>query len=76
MPTRKPIQRLWHTTESGLVVPQGDVSDLSHSSSKTFLQIKEKALALELLYADSKVPLPPNSHLSNLIVKAKGLSDQ
>ena len=75
MPTRKSTQGIWYGRESGLVVPAGTVSDLSQSSSQTYLQIKEKALALEQLYADSGVPLPPTCDLGRLVADAKALSD-
>jgi hypothetical protein len=75
MATRKSVQRIWHGRESGLVVPQGIVSDLSKSSSQTYLQIKEKAFAVEQLYAASYVPLATASDLGRLIADAKELSD-
>jgi hypothetical protein len=61
--------------ESGVVIPQGTVSDLSLSSSQTYLQIKEKALAIERLYEESNVPLAQTSELARLIDVAKALSD-
>lgn len=75
MAEKKSTQRIWQTRESGLVIPQGTVSDLSVSSSQTYLAIKEEAVAVEKLYAASKVPLPPTSDLAKLIVDAKALSD-
>lgn len=75
MASRKSVQQIWHGRESGLVVPQGTVSDFSQSSSQTYLHIKEKALALERLYEHSKVSLPPTTDLARLIADAKTLSD-
>jgi len=75
MAARKSIQRIWYGRESGLVVPRGTVSDLSLSSSQTYLQIKEKALAVGKLYEESNVPLAPTSDLARLIGGAKALSD-
>jgi hypothetical protein len=75
MAARKSIRRMWRRRESGLVVPQGTVSDLSWSSSQTYLQIKEKALAIARLYKDSNVPLAQTSELARLIHVAKALSD-
>lgn len=74
MTTRKSVQRIWQDTASGLVVPQGIVSDHSDSSSQTYLDIKEKALALERLYSDSAVALSALSSLGRLIADAKDLS--
>ena len=75
MAEKKSTQRIWQTRESGLVIPQGIVSDFSASSSQTYLAIKDEAVAVEELYAASKVPLPPTSDLAKLIVDAKALSD-
>jgi hypothetical protein len=75
MAARKSIQRIWYGRESGLVVPQGTVSDLSLSSSQTYLQIKEKTLAIEKLYEESNVPLAQTSKLARLTGVAKALSD-
>lgn len=75
MTIRKGIQEIWHGTESGLVIPNGTVSDLSRSSSQTYLVIKEKACAIEELYSENGVPLPPNCDLALLIEDAKTLSD-
>ena len=66
---------MWRRRESGLVVPQGTVSDLSLLSSQTYLQIKEKNLAIEKLYEESNVPLAQTSKLARLIGAAKALSD-
>jgi hypothetical protein len=75
MAETKSVQSIWRTRESGLVVPDGTLSDLSVSSSLTYLQIKEKALELEQLYADSGAALPATSDLARLIADAKELSD-
>ena len=75
MAEQKSIQRIWRTREAGLVTPAGTVSDLSLSSSQTYLKIKEKALAVKKLYTDSKVPLTPTSDLACLLSDAKALSD-
>lgn len=72
MTTRRP---LWHQTASGLIVSTGFVSDKTATDSETYLQIKEKAVALETLYADNGVVLPATSDLALLIADAKMLSD-
>ena len=51
---------MWRGRESGLVIPQGTVSDLSLSSSQTYLQIKEKALAIERLYEGRPIIISQN----------------
>jgi len=75
MTTRRTSEQLWHTTGSGLVVPGGISSELSLSSTQTVLQIKDKARAIEKLYNDNSLPLPPTCDLANLIDDAKALSD-
>lgn len=75
MPTNRTREQLWHTTASGLVVPAGTSPSLNVSSTQTYLQIKEKAEAIEQLYRDNSVPLLPESALANLARDAKALSD-
>ena len=75
MANSKSVQKIWHRRESGLVVFEGTISDLSQSSSQTYLHIKDKALAIEHLYEDNDVPLSPTSGLAGLIADAKTLSD-
>lgn len=75
MATRKSTQRIWQTSESGLATPEGLVSDLSVSSSQTYLAIKENAVAVEDLYAANNITLSPASDLAKLISDAKTLSD-
>lgn len=75
MAIHRSIEKIWRRLKSGLVVPEGVVSDFSQSSSHSYLHIKEKAIAIEKLYADSNVPLAPTSDLSQLIADAKLLSD-
>jgi hypothetical protein len=71
----KSIRRIWHKRDSGLVIPEGTVSDSSTLSSQTYLQIKDKVLALERLYADNEVALPDGCDFARLIADAKSLSD-
>lgn len=75
MAIRKSTQQIWRGNESGLVVPDGTISDFSHSSSQTYLSIKERAVAVEQLYAENNVPLASTSDLARLIADAKTLSD-
>ena len=71
----KSIRQIWHERDSGLFIPEGTVSDSSTLSSQTYLQIKDKALALERLYADNEVALPNGCDLARLIADAKSISD-
>ena len=66
---------MWEGRESGLMNPAGITSDLTHSSSQTYLQIKGKAVALRQLYVDSAIALPATCGLATLIADAIELSD-
>lgn len=68
-------RQLWRQMESGLILPAGSLTDSTDASSETYLNIKYKALSVEKLYADSRVPLPDNCDLARLIAEAKSLSD-
>ena len=57
------------------MVPAGIASNLSESSTQTYLHIKEKAKAIEQLYRDNAIPLPAECALAQLINDAKTLSD-
>jgi hypothetical protein len=75
MAKHKSVQQIWRGSESGLVVPDGTISDFSLSSSQTYLGIKEKAIAIEQLYCENNVPLAGISDLARLSADAKTLSD-
>jgi len=66
---------MWHDTKSGLVIPNGIASDLSQSTSRTYLAIKDRAYAIEELYSDNGLLLPPTCDLARLIADARTLSD-
>jgi hypothetical protein len=55
--------------------PNQQSSESSTLVSETYLEVKDKALALERLYADNKVALPVGCDLARLIADAKSLSD-
>lgn len=75
MAKQKGVQRIWEGRESGLVIPQGIVTDVSHTSSDTYLSIKEKALEIEAIYKENNVRLATGSDLASLIADAKLQSD-
>jgi vacuolar-type H+-ATPase subunit F/Vma7 len=75
MAKSRSTRQLWRQTESGLILPAGRLTDSTDASSETYLKIKQKALDVEKLYADSRVPLPDNCDLARLIAEAKSLSD-
>lgn len=75
MQKRTRVEQIWQPQPSGLVTLAGTHSDLSFSSSETFLEIKQKAEAIEKLYFENNITLPPNCDLSRFISDAKLLSD-
>jgi hypothetical protein len=58
---------LWRRTSAGIIAPRG----VSLSSHVTYLKVKEKAVAVEALYASRNVRLPPRCGLAVLIEAAK-----
>jgi len=71
----KQIKKLWQRLASGIFVPNGYESNCSRSDSESYLQMKEKAEQLELLYKEVGVVIPDGSGLALLIESAKQLSD-
>jgi hypothetical protein len=58
---------LWRRTSAGIIAPRG----VSLGSQVTYLKVKEKAVAVETLYAGRNVRLPPRCGLAVLIEAAK-----
>jgi hypothetical protein len=75
METKRTKEQLWHSMKSGLVIPAGIASNLSESSSQTYLHIKEKAKDVEQLYHSNNIPLPAGCALARLVNDAKTFSD-
>lgn len=71
----KHVSRSWTQTASGLFLPSGHSSGRSSASTETYLDMKEKALALEQFYAETGVDIPKGSGVDVLIQSAKTLSD-
>jgi hypothetical protein len=67
----KTTTHTWQTLQSGLIIPEGNITAISDHVKTTFLSIKTKAEALESLYTDSQIDLPPSCNLSKLIQNAK-----
>lgn len=75
MSTRRWRPPRWNSTASGILHPSETSSSVSISSSLTYLQIKEKALAIRDLYTEHSVALPDNCGLAELIANAVEISD-
>jgi hypothetical protein len=69
----KTVTQTWQALPSGLLIPTGYVTDTSANSKATYLQIKDKALAVEELFETNGVKIPPTSKLAHLIANAKSL---
>jgi hypothetical protein len=67
----KTTKHIWQTLQSGLIIPEGNITAISDHVKTPFLSIKTKAEELEALYSDSQIDLPPSCNLSNLIQNAK-----
>lgn len=67
------VTQTWHSLPSGVLIPSGNVTDTSASSKSSYLQIKEKANAVEALYAESGLSISPTSSFAHLISNAKNL---
>jgi hypothetical protein len=62
---------LWKRTSAGIIAPRG----VSLGSHVTYLKVKEKAVAVENLYASRNVRLPSRCGLAVLIEAAKVACD-
>ncbi|OHB76419.1 MAG: hypothetical protein A2Z25_18490 [Planctomycetes bacterium RBG_16_55_9] len=69
----KRVGQIWSPGPSNILVPTGIFSDSSIRSKSTFLEIKGRAEAIEDLYANLGVRLPPDSGLGGMIQNAKEL---
>ncbi len=67
----KQTGHIWTAQPSGLLVPTGTYSDSSSKSKSALLGLKERAEAIEHVYADVKIRLPHDSGLGLLIQNAK-----
>lgn len=69
----KTVTQRWQALPSGMLIPTGYVTDTSANSKSTYLQIKEKAIAIEALYVENGLRIPPTSRFAQLITNAKNL---
>lgn len=67
----KKIYELWHPSPSGILVPDGRVTDLQDRFRTTYLGVKSKAEEVEALYSANELTLPSNCDLAELIANAK-----
>lgn len=65
--------QIWIPKSSNILVPAGRFTDSSTRSKSTFLELKERAKAIEDLYASANVRLRPDSGLGGMIQNAKEL---
>ena len=67
---------IWDRTAAGVLFPQGMIRESSDRRSTNYLGIKERAEAVEALYAEAGVLLSPVSALGKFIANAKDISDR
>lgn len=67
---------IWVGTPAGILIPQGMIRESSDRRSTNSLGIKERAEAVEALYAEADVSLSPVSALGKFIANAKDVSDR
>lgn len=65
--------RIWTPQPSNIVIPTGTFSDSFTRSRSTFLELKERAKAIEDLFTEANVRLQPDSGLGHMIQNAKDL---
>ena len=75
MAINRNTEQVWVPTKSGLVIPAGVASNRSTSSTQTYLHLKDKAKAVEQLFIDNNVPLPPGCYFADLVADVTKLSD-
>jgi len=71
-----PPKQLWHPTEAGVLVPNGNVLETSHRKKTNFLHVKAKAKEIEDLYASAGLTMSPSCGLAQMIENAKVLADR
>lgn len=71
MKYRTQISSLIQRIDSGLFIPSGVQQDSTGYESTGLLVIKERAEAIQKMYADEGIVLPPQCGLADLIEKAK-----
>lgn len=69
-------KQLWYTTETGVLMPNGSVSDASHCKKTNLLHVKSRAKEIEDLYASVGLVMSPTCGLAQLIRNAKTLADR
>ena len=69
-------KQLWHPTETGILIPNGSVSEVSNRKMTNLLHLKYRAKEIEDLYADTGLTITPTCGLAQMIGNAKTLADQ
>jgi hypothetical protein len=63
-------QNIWRRTTSGILVPDGAITDLSEKSRSTYLEVKLKVEQMEEVYSRNSILIPNHSDLACLIKNA------
>ena len=67
---------IWDRTPAGILIPQGMIQESADRRFTNSLGIKERAEAVQALYAEAGVSLSPVSALGRFIANAKDVSDR
>jgi hypothetical protein len=69
-------KQLWHPTETGILIPNGSVSEVSNRKKTNLLHVKSRAKEIQDLYASAGLTMAPTCGLARLIGNAKALADR
>lgn len=69
------MSKSWIESSTGLLLPAEHSTSKTTTGTETYLDMKEKAVALETFYAEEGVNIPKHSGVDVLIQSAKELSD-
>lgn len=69
-------KQLWRSTETGVLIPNGNVLEASNRKKTNFVHVKSRAKEIEDLYASAGVTMSPSCGLAQMIENAKALADR
>jgi len=69
-------KQLWHPTETGLLIPNGSVFEVSNRKKTNLLHVKSRGKEIEDLYARTGLTMAPTCGLAQLIGNAKAIADR
>ena len=70
------IKTVLHRTDAGILVPAGMQQDSTGHSTSGLLELKDKAFAIESIYAECGLAISPQSGLARVLSDAKYVADR